>query len=148
MARIVADDVISDFHYSICGKVYNIYYKTGIYLQPGMITKYDFVRDDISQKDEYGMNDMNLEWDIDIQEGDRVSIAYFGRGGGTFLIYNHRNSREKYYPDSIKDLYWDLKNEWWRLLLYFPIGRRLSSASNKFRQTKTYLGVTQEIKTL
>lgn len=148
MPRIIDDNVISNYEYSICGKSYEIHYITGIYLRRGMVTEYDFIRNDIQNNDEYGISNMDLERDIGIQENDRVSIANFGKTGGTFLVYNHRNSMLKHYPESIEDLYWDLKDNFLKLARYFPIRSKLKLASKNFQRSETYHNVLREIKTL
>ncbi len=121
-------------------KDYEIFYKTGIY--QGVQKKGSghrlFILDD-SDGEEFRVHySMNLNHDIGLEIGDRISIALYSQSETLFFAFNHRNAKSRYYEYAVVDKYWGRKSNWniiKNLILYLSIKRR----AKVFPKSKSFL---------
>ncbi|MGH8497436.1 MAG: hypothetical protein ACRERV_01280 [Methylococcales bacterium] len=108
--------------YSICGKKYCFFTKTGSYKKEEREPFYRFLKIGAEEGyDEYESEktafviplDQNLSRDIDLKNGDPISIVLFGEDSRTyFLLLNYRNFQNKYYPEAFEDLFSTLRDDY------------------------------------
>lgn len=133
---------------SICGKSFHLFSKTGRFSEHGgeWDSSYRITRDDIAEDGHFTITPgVNLKNDIGIELGDRISIVSFKDNLSFFLIYNHRNSRYKFYPEAIDDLYWSLKGSW---LQNIVINYRLKKVAKSFPESKKFSEILKKVSSI
>lgn len=133
--------------YSVCGKTFEVYAKTGRYKGPNRHGSYEFFREDSDGEESFTITpELNLTADLGLELEDRVSMAMFGEYyGQLFLLFNHRNSKYCYYPEAIDDLFWKLRDGWPREII---VAMKLKKEAKTFTNTQAFSKVLKKLQAL
>ena len=82
--------------------------------------------------------------EIDLQLGDRATIALFYEDGPMFLVMNHRNQQHKVFAEAVFDLYYFWKDGESFLRRQF-LGFRLDRHRAKFAGTSAFARILQRV---